>query len=138
MDLFVALFSLLFTLFPCFFFIFWIFAFFCILGMFFGMWKIFEKAGHPGWAAIVPFYNFWILTIEIAEEEELWFILSLIPCANIVAFYIIDLGVAKKFGKSTEFGIGMFLLPFVFYPLLGFGDAQYQGSPPTANSEFLA
>ncbi|HEX4965220.1 MAG TPA: DUF5684 domain-containing protein [Thermoanaerobaculia bacterium] len=89
-----------------------------------GMWKVFEKAGHPGWAAIVPIYNAYILTL-IAGRDILWLILLFIPIVNIVAAVLISLDVARKFGKDTLYGIGLAFLGFIFYPLLGFGDAQY-------------
>lgn len=89
-----------------------------------GMWKVFEKAGQPGWAAIVPFYNIYVLT-QIAGRDIIWFILALIPIVNIVAAFLISIDVARKFGQGTGFGIGLFLLPFIFYPVLGFGNAQY-------------
>ena len=92
-----------------------------------GMWKVFTKAGQPGWASIVPFYNSWILVTEICKKEALWFILQFIPLANIVAAWVICQETARKFGKSDAFGIGLFFLPFIFWPMLGFGDAQYQG-----------
>jgi hypothetical protein len=88
------------------------------------LWKVFEKAGHPGWAAIVPFYNIYILT-QIAGRDILWFILCLIPFVNIVASLLISMDVARKFGQSAGFGIGLTFLPFIFYPILGFGSAQY-------------
>ncbi len=91
------------------------------------MWKVFEKAGQPGWAAIVPFYNIYILTCEIAKKEILWFILFFIPLVNIVASVLVSIEVAKKFGKSDLFGVGLAFLGFIFYPILGFGDAKYQG-----------
>lgn len=91
-----------------------------------GMWKIFEKAGKPGWAAIVPIYNIVIL-LEIVKKPIWWVVLFLIPCANIVAMILIALELAKVFGKDTGFAIGLILLPFVFYPMLGFSDATYKG-----------
>lgn len=91
------------------------------------MWKVFEKAGQPGWAAIVPFYNTYVLTCEIAKKEILWFILQFVPFVGIVAWIMVSIDVARKFGKSEAFGIGLAFLPFVFYPMLGFGDAQYGG-----------
>lgn len=91
------------------------------------MWKVFEKAGQPGWAAIVPFYNVYILTCEIAKKEILWFILMFIPLVNIVASVLVSIEVAKKFGKSEAFGVGLAFLGFIFYPMLAFSDAQYQG-----------
>lgn len=91
-----------------------------------GMWKTFLKAGQPGWAAIVPFYNLWIM-IKIAGRPGWWFLLFLIPFVNIVAVFVVAIDVAKNFGKSTGFGVGLALLGFIFYPILGFGDARYQG-----------
>ena len=91
-----------------------------------GMWKVFTKAGQPGWAAIIPIYNVYILVAEVAGRDILWVVLSIIiPIAIVVP--LID--VAKAFGKGTGYGVGLWLFSFVFFPLLGFGDAQYQGPP---------
>jgi len=95
-----------------------------------GMWKTFEKAGQPGWAAIIPFYNMYVLTVEIARKEILWFILMLVPCVNIVAVILVSIDVAKNFGKGPGFGIGLAFLSPIFYCILGFGDARYQPSAP--------
>lgn len=91
-----------------------------------GLWKLFVKAGQPGWAAIVPIYNTYVMT-QIVGRPILWFILTFIPCVNFVAMVLIMIDLAKSFGKSTGYAIGMILLPFVFIPMLGFGDAQYSG-----------
>ena len=88
------------------------------------MWKVFVKAGKPGWAALVPFYNLFVL-LQIVGKPTWWFVLLLIPFANIVALILIQLQVAKVFSKSTGFGIGLTFLPFVFYPMLAFSDATY-------------
>lgn len=91
-----------------------------------GMWKMFTKAGKPGWACLIPIYNIVVL-LEIVGRP-LWFIiLMLIPVVNFVAAIIISLDLAKSFGKSTAFGIGIVLLGFIFIPMLGFGDAKYEG-----------
>lgn len=92
-----------------------------------GFWKVFVKAGKPGWAAIVPIYNV-IVLLEIAGKPLWWIILFLIPIVNIVMVVLVGIAVAKKFGKSDAFGIGLGLLGFIFYPILGFGDAQYQSA----------
>jgi hypothetical protein len=89
-------------------------------------WKIFEKAGHPGWAAIVPIYNMYILLMIIGKPGW-WLILMFIPCVNIIIMIMIYLDLARVFGKSTGFGIGLILLGIVFIPILAFGDAEYQG-----------
>lgn len=92
-----------------------------------GFWKVFVKAGKPGWAAIVPIYNLVVL-LEIAGKPLWWIILFFIPLVNIVMAVIVGIAVAKAFGKSDGFGIGLGLLGFIFYPILGFGNAQYQGA----------
>jgi len=91
-----------------------------------GFWKTFEKAGQPGWAAIIPIYNLYILC-KIAGRPWWWIILMFIPIVSIVILAILSIDVAKSFGKGAGFGIGLWLLAPVFYPILGFGDAQYQG-----------
>ncbi|MCL6501433.1 MAG: DUF5684 domain-containing protein [Pirellulales bacterium] len=93
-----------------------------------GFWRTFAKAGKPGWAAIVPFYNL-IVLLEIAGRPLWWIILWLLPCVNIVIVFIVAIDVAKSFGKDALYGIGLALLPFIFYPLLGFSDARYLGPP---------
>jgi hypothetical protein len=91
-----------------------------------GMWMVFTKAGKPGWAAIIPFYNV-ICLLQIVHKPVWWFILFFIPIVNFVMLIIVGIEVAKCFGKETGFGVGLGLLPFVFYPILGWGDAQYRG-----------
>lgn len=91
-----------------------------------GTWKMYTKAGQPGWASIIPIYNVYVLVTEIAGRDLLWAVLSiLVPFAIIVL--LID--VAKRFGKGTGYAIGLIVLPCIFMPLLGFGDARYQGAP---------
>ncbi len=94
-----------------------------------GLWKVFTKAGKPGWAAIVPVYNI-IVLLEIAGRPIWWIIFFLVPILNIagIVFWIIlCLDVAKSFGKGGGFGVGLALLGFIFYPILGFSDATYRG-----------
>ena len=88
------------------------------------IWKIFEKAGKPGWAVIVPFYNI-IVLLEIVKKPIWWIVLVLIPLVNIVVIIIVYVELAKAFGKSAGFGIGMIFLSFIFLPMLAFGDDQY-------------
>jgi len=90
-----------------------------------GLWKTFVKAGKPGWGAIIPIYN-GILLLQIAKRPVWWIILLLIPLVNVIITIIVSLDVAKFFGKGAGFGIGLAFLPFIFYPILGFGDAKYQ------------
>lgn len=87
-------------------------------------WKIFTKAGQPGWACIVPFYNVYIL-LKIAGKPGWWLILFLIPVVNLIMAIITYIALAANFGKGAGFAIGMIFLPFIFFPMLAFGDAEY-------------
>ena len=87
------------------------------------MWKVFERAGEPGWAVIVPIYNLYVLT-KVAQVSALWIVAMLIPFVNIIAGFVVSNGVARRFGKSAGFGIGLMLVPFLFYPMLAWGDDQ--------------
>lgn len=91
-----------------------------------GLWKVFVKAGKPGWAAIVPIYNF-IVLLEIVGKPIWWIVLMFIPLVNFIIAIIVSIELAAKFGKSVAFGIGIALLGFIFIPILGFGDAKYRG-----------
>jgi hypothetical protein len=101
-----------------------------------GMWKVFQKAGRPGWAAIIPLYNYWVL-FEIAGKPGWWvfgFLASIIPLIGwilpVVLEIIAVLEIAKRFSKSSVFAIfGLFLFGFIGFPMLGFGDAKYQVPP---------
>ena len=88
-------------------------------------WTVFTKAGQPGWACIVPIYNI-IVLLQIARKPLWWIILMLIPLVNIVIGILVVIEIAKNFGKSAGFGIGLLFLPFIFYPMLAWGDARYQ------------
>jgi len=92
-----------------------------------GMWKVFVKAGKPGWAAIIPIYNL-IVLLEIAGRPLWWFILLIIPFVNFIVLILVNIDISRKFGKGVGFAIGMLFLPFVFWPMLGFGDAQYNAA----------
>lgn len=89
---------------------------------------MFTKANQPGWAILIPIYNFYIL-LKIAGRPGWWLLLFLIPLVNLVICFMVALDIAKSFGKGTGFGLGLFFLSFIFYPILGFGSAAYQGAP---------
>jgi len=92
-----------------------------------GGWKMFEKAGQPGWAIIIPFYNAYIM-LKIAGRPGWWLILYLIPLVNFVIAIIVAIDIAKSFGQSAVFGFFLlFWLCGIGYLILGFGDYQYQG-----------
>lgn len=100
------------------------------------MWKIFTKAGKPGWAAIIPVYNLVVL-YQIVGINPLWLLMligAIIPFVNFIvaiAFFVltilVDIKLAKAFGKSGGFAVGLIFLPFIFQCILGFGKAEYQG-----------
>lgn len=98
-----------------------------IVGIIAGMWKVFVKAGHPGWACIVPIYNVYIM-ILIAGRPVWWIVLLLIPFVSLVVLIVVSIDIAKRFGKTPGYGVGLALLGFIFYPMLGFSDATYDGS----------
>ena len=91
------------------------------------MWKIYVKAGKPGWAAIIPIYNIWVL-LEIIGRPGWWLILFFIPFVNFVISIIVAIDLAKVFGKSAVWGIVLlFFFNVIGFLMLGFGDATYQG-----------
>jgi len=90
------------------------------------LWKIFTKAGKEGWAAIIPFFNYYVM-LQIVGRPGWWLLLYLIPCVNIIVHIMVTIDLAKSFGKDTGFALGMIFLPFIFYPILAFGDATYKG-----------
>jgi hypothetical protein len=89
-----------------------------------GRWKVFEKAGQPGWAAVVPIYNL-IILLRVAQRPRWWVILYPIPFFNVIPLVIVPLDIARYFGKSALFGAGLIFFGSIFYPVLGFGSAQY-------------
>ena len=95
------------------------------------IWKIFEKAGRPGWAALIPIYNN-IVLIQIAGKPAWWFLLYFIPIVNIVIAVIVMHNISKNFGKGVGFTLGLTFLGFIFFPILAWGDAQYQPAQGTA------
>ena len=89
------------------------------------MWKIYQKAGYPGWAAIIPIYNA-IVLIQIARKPVWWILLYLVPLVNIIIAIIVTHNVSVNFGKGAGFTLGLIFLGPIFYPILAWGDAEYQ------------
>src|SRR5437588_11973546 len=90
------------------------------------LWKIFIKAGQPGWACLIPIYNIYILC-KIVGRPGWWVILMLIPFVNFIIGIILCIDLAKSFGHGVGFGLGLAFLGIIFFPILGFGSSQYQG-----------
>lgn len=95
------------------------------------VWKVFTKAGQPGWAAIIPIYNV-IVLLKIIGKPWWWIIGFFIPFVNFIVMILMAVGLAKVFGKGIGFAIGLILLSFIFYPILAFGDATYTAPPDPA------
>ena len=94
--------------------------------LFAAMWKVFTKAGQPGWACLIPIYNVYIWC-KIVGRPGWWVILAFIPFVNIIIGIILCIDLAKSFGNGVGFGLGLAFLGIIFFPILGFGSSQYQG-----------
>ena len=90
------------------------------------LWGMFTKAGEPGWASMVPLYNLFVL-LKIVGRPAWWFVLCFIPLVNIIISILVSIDAAKSYGKEAGFGIGIWILPFIFLPILSWGSAQYTG-----------
>ncbi len=90
-------------------------------------WRVFEKAGQPGWASIIPYFNF-IIMLKIVGKNIWWVLWLFVPIANVVVYIWVTNLLAKRFGQNEGFTLGLLLLPFIFYPILGFGNARFQGN----------
>jgi hypothetical protein len=85
-------------------------------------WRLFTKAGQPGWAILIPIYNI-IVMLRVAGRPWWWLFLLIL----IIPALFIPFDMAKSFGKSTAFGVGLLFLGIIFYPILAFGNAVYVG-----------
>ena len=92
-----------------------------------GVWKTFSKAGKPGWACLIPIYNL-VVMLQIGGRPIWWLILMFVPFVNLIIALMIGIDIAKAFGKGAGFGLGLTFLWFIFYPILGFGSAEYVGA----------
>jgi hypothetical protein len=88
------------------------------------VWRVFSKAGRPGWAAIIPIYNVYVM-IRVAGKPGWWLILYFIPIVDLIIAIMVYHGLSKAFGKGGGFTVGLIFLPFIFMPILGFGKAVY-------------
>jgi hypothetical protein len=111
----------------------WIFLIFIWIIPIIGLWKVFEKADEAGWQAIIPIWNY-IVILKIVGRPLWWIVLYLIPFVDIVIHAIVCNDLSKSFRRGAGTTVGLFFLPWLFYIILGFGDAEYQGpaAGPTA------
>lgn len=96
------------------------------------MWKIYKKALKPGWGSIVPFYSQYLL-FDIAFGKGWYFLLLIVPIVGIVYSIMLPFKLANAFGKSNAFGCGLLFLPFIFYPILAFGNSRFQNKGLAVN-----
>ena len=89
-------------------------------------WRIFEKAGKPGWAVIIPIYNV-IVLLEIVGRPLWWIVLLFIPIVNVIVGFILALDLSRSFGHDLLYALGLFFLGFLFYPILAFSGDTYSG-----------
>jgi len=90
------------------------------------LWRVFTKAGRPGWAALIPIYNV-VVVLEIAGRPWWWLVLLFIPIVNLVVSVVYAIDLAKSFGRGVGFGLGLAFLSGIFFMILGFGSARYRG-----------
>lgn len=98
------------------------------------MWKLFTKCGEPGWKSLIPFYGTWVQLKLFWGEPLVPFILLFVPIANIVVLIMLYIKMARSFGKSGGFAVGLILLGIIFIPILAFGSDEYIGP----NGDFYA
>jgi hypothetical protein len=89
-----------------------------------GIWKVFVKAGQPGWACIIPIYNIYIMT-KIGGKPGIWTLLALL-LPFIFYIWILNM-ISKSFGKDEAYTVGLVFFGAIFWPILGFGNARYRG-----------
>ncbi|MCK5840769.1 MAG: signal peptidase I [Candidatus Sabulitectum sp.] len=87
-------------------------------------WKLFVKAGEEGWIALIPIYNA-VVMMKIAGKPGWWVLLLFVPFANIVVAILMNIGLARNFGRSDGFAIGLIFFPYIFLAVLGFGESKY-------------
>lgn len=94
-------------------------------------WRLYEKAGVAGWKCLVPLYNLYLLVL-IAGKPWWWFLLLFVPVVSVAVYLVMMLALAERFGKGPLYGIGLFFLPFICFPLLAFDRSEFRGVKPVA------
>jgi hypothetical protein len=91
-------------------------------------WKIYTKAGKPGWASLIPIYNLVVLC-QICGRSGWWTLAFLIPGVNLIASIMLTVDLARVFGRGAGFALGLLFLGPIFFPILAFGSSGYVGRP---------
>jgi Family of unknown function (DUF5684) len=105
-----------------------------ILFMIVAMWKIFVKAGRPGWESLIPIYNLYIMA-KISGKDGWWLLRLLIPIAGIYFAVVLIRSFARSFGQGVGFTVGLLFLGIIFYPMIAFGDIKYVGPNGVATNQ---
>ena len=100
-----------------------------------GFWGMLSKSGEKGWKILIPFYNLYML-VRLSEQKGILFLLLFIPVINMVFWLITLFKIAKRFGKSVLYGIGLFFIPEVFTLILGFGKAECANPKPEEDEDY--
>lgn len=96
-----------------------------IILMVVSMWKIYTKAGKPGWASIIPIYNI-VVFLEIVKKPIWWIFLMFIPFVNMILGVYLAHRLSRSFGRDIGTTLGLLFLSIIFYPILAFGSATYK------------
>lgn len=100
-----------------------------------GMWQVFTKAGRPGWTALIPIYNLYGY-LKVAGKSGWLILLYLVPVVNFIVDLFVSLGLARRFGRSTLFGVvAIWLVRPVGLLILGFGNAEYESGGQSAGQQ---
>jgi len=94
------------------------------IGLVASMWKTFVKAGEAGWACLVPIYSLVVL-LRMAGKPWWWLFLILIPLVNFIIAIMVTHELSKRFGGGVGMTLMLIFLPFIAWPMLGFGSAVY-------------
>lgn len=100
-------------------------------------WKVFKKANVDGWESLIPGHCD-VVELQLGGMKTAWWFLNLVAICGIgpiVFTFMKSIALAKAFGKGTGFGIILALFPFVGYPILAWGSAQYVGNGVSTPAE---
>jgi hypothetical protein len=103
----------------------------CMVLIIVATWKVYTKAGHPGWVLFIPIYNAYVL-LKIVGRPGWWLLLLLVPLVNFIIAIVVNFDLARSFGKGVGFGLGLTFLSPIFYIILGLGAAEYEGPAAAA------
>jgi Family of unknown function (DUF5684) len=98
------------------------------LVLFVATWKLYTKAGRPGWASLIPIYSS-VVFCQICGRSGWWTLALMIPGVNLIISIMLTVDLARVFGRGTGFMLGLVFLSPIFFPILAFGSSRYVGRP---------